>query len=248
MREISCIDETFDNNYTIEYKLSIQVSLDGFSFCILDNLRNKFLLFKHIPYLLSNNQFLFQKVSEILKTEEYLQGKFKSVTISYASRESSIIPAEVNTDDTSVLSGIYHITESEGIKSIPTKLPNKNLVFAYPKAVFDLLEQKFPENKTTHSAIANINQGIQKAKKKYPHGVISVHKNNFSIYLFEEEKLVFSNAYLYTNEIDFIYFALESVKSAGFKTTLMPIYINGFLEEKSAIYNLLVKYFFDVIF
>ena len=43
---LELFDETLDINSTENYELSIQVSPDGLSFCLLDSVRNKFVLFR----------------------------------------------------------------------------------------------------------------------------------------------------------------------------------------------------------
>ena len=43
--DLSIVDETFDANISSSYFLSIQASLDGFSFSILDPIRNKYIQF-----------------------------------------------------------------------------------------------------------------------------------------------------------------------------------------------------------
>ncbi len=47
MQDFAFIDETLDINLTQSYKLSIQVSLNGLSFCILDQLQGKYIVFSH---------------------------------------------------------------------------------------------------------------------------------------------------------------------------------------------------------
>ncbi len=43
---LELFDETLDINSTENYELSVQVSTDNLSFCILDTLRNKFVLLR----------------------------------------------------------------------------------------------------------------------------------------------------------------------------------------------------------
>ncbi|MFP4019583.1 MAG: DUF3822 family protein, partial [Bacteroidales bacterium] len=47
MRDFSFADETLDLNRSSSYILSIQIYLNGFSFSILDTVRNKYSLLKH---------------------------------------------------------------------------------------------------------------------------------------------------------------------------------------------------------
>ena len=43
---LELFDETLDINSTENYELSVQVSPEGLSFCILDSIRNKFVLIR----------------------------------------------------------------------------------------------------------------------------------------------------------------------------------------------------------
>ncbi|MDA3779420.1 MAG: DUF3822 family protein, partial [Bacteroidales bacterium] len=48
MQNFEYLDETLDPSLNQSYILSIQVSLSGFSFCILDKIRKKYIVIKHI--------------------------------------------------------------------------------------------------------------------------------------------------------------------------------------------------------
>ena len=43
---LELFDETLDINSTENYELSVQVSPDGFPFCLLDTIRNKYVLLR----------------------------------------------------------------------------------------------------------------------------------------------------------------------------------------------------------
>ncbi len=48
--DIVFIDETFDINQTKNYNISIQAGLNGYSFSVIDPVRNKYILLKHIAF------------------------------------------------------------------------------------------------------------------------------------------------------------------------------------------------------
>ena len=62
---LELFDETLDINSTENYELSVQVSPDGFAFCLLDTIRNKFVLIRSFEPE-ENKYFNADKVNEIL--------------------------------------------------------------------------------------------------------------------------------------------------------------------------------------
>ena len=84
------------NNKTEQNKcfiLSIQVSLSGLSFCILNTDTNTITFFKHITFekKLTPSDAL-DKLIHCFNTEEALQQDFKSVKIIYENELSSLVP------------------------------------------------------------------------------------------------------------------------------------------------------------
>src|SRR5665811_1617082 len=94
MHEINSIDETFDIKLASEYHLSIQVGLDGFSFCILDIHRRKYIVFQHIPLIVGKLQFLSKKVESIFDQDEKLNASYQSVSITYSTNNATLFPKE----------------------------------------------------------------------------------------------------------------------------------------------------------
>jgi len=90
MHEITIVDETFDLRFASEYHLSIQVGLDGFSFCILDVRRKKYIALRHIPLLEGKLQFLTRKVETIFEQEEKLNTTYQSVSVDYSTNEATL--------------------------------------------------------------------------------------------------------------------------------------------------------------
>ena len=71
MQDFAFIDETLDINLTQSYYMSIQLSLDGLSFCILDPVREKYIAFcnKSFSKELEFDDYLNQVESYILKND-----------------------------------------------------------------------------------------------------------------------------------------------------------------------------------
>src|SRR5665647_227840 len=92
MRDICFIDKTFDNTQTNSYHLSIQISLDGFYFSVLDIPRGKYIVLNGHHFFLKRARLLLKHVREVIESEDIFQHEFKSVEILYASRKFTFVP------------------------------------------------------------------------------------------------------------------------------------------------------------
>ena len=95
MQRISLVDETFDINFTLEYKLSIQLSLDGFSFSILDQIQNKVIYLYHQELFDAEPEFLLKRIKAIYDESDLLDLPFKKTRIIIvAPNRTSLVPVD----------------------------------------------------------------------------------------------------------------------------------------------------------
>ncbi|MFW6352211.1 MAG: DUF3822 family protein, partial [Bacteroidota bacterium] len=79
--DLSVIDETYDSTITASYFLSIQASLDGFSFCTLDPVRNKYVQFRHFELKDVEKDEFSSAVENLFENNEFLNLPYKKVFI-----------------------------------------------------------------------------------------------------------------------------------------------------------------------
>ena len=77
---LELFDETLDINATENYELSVQVSPDDLSFCILDTLRNKFVLLRSYEPE-DNSRFDPYRLNEIIRKDDFLTRKFRKTNL-----------------------------------------------------------------------------------------------------------------------------------------------------------------------
>lgn len=97
MQKLEFFDETFDIDRTESYELSIQVALNGFSFCIKDHTRNLFIGLVSCPF---NNSTVSpddwsDQVKFISNTYNWISKPFKNVIFSYESKNFTLAPADL---------------------------------------------------------------------------------------------------------------------------------------------------------
>jgi hypothetical protein len=89
---LELFDETLDINSTENYELSIQVSPDGLSFCLLDSIRNKFIMMRSFGAE-ENKFFNAEKIDELLHKDDFLTRRYKKVAYVMPSSKFTLVPS-----------------------------------------------------------------------------------------------------------------------------------------------------------
>jgi hypothetical protein len=130
MHELNVVDETFELKLAKEYHISIQVGLDGFSFCILDIRRDKYIVLRHIPLIVGKPNFLSRKIETIFDQEEILNAAYQSVSITYSTNKATLIPKELAEGNSSMVTNFTHeISKNEevGTNNLTLNIQTSNL-------------------------------------------------------------------------------------------------------------------------
>ena len=89
---LELFDETLDINSTENYELSIQVSFDGLSFCLLDAIRNKYVLIRVFEPE-ENKYYSSDNIKELFIKDDFLLKRYKSVRLIMPSPKFTLVPA-----------------------------------------------------------------------------------------------------------------------------------------------------------
>ncbi|MDX9882429.1 MAG: DUF3822 family protein [Prolixibacteraceae bacterium] len=247
MHEISYVDETFDLNFILEYHLSIQIGLDGFSFCILDTIQKKYVLLQHFPLAVKKSQFLTGKIREIYDREEVLNKQFKSVAIGYNDLKATIIPSSFSTGgELQQIISLNQPTErNEEIAACHVKSFSHDIVFSYPQELRAFLDSKYPEYHFFHSAYPLLNAVMQQKGKAAKTAVLYFNKKYFHIILLEKSIRLF-NSFFYKTENDFLYHTLHICKNLSFDAEKDEVLVGGMVAGDSDYIRQLKKYLLHV--
>ncbi|MBI4647342.1 MAG: DUF3822 family protein [Bacteroidia bacterium] len=253
MNNISLIDETLDINLTLTYHLSIQIGLNGFSYCILDSVRNKFIVLKHFPF---NEDIqtvqLPGKYKDIIERDELLKKTYKSVRLIYLAQKAILVPFPLfNKENIRDFFSFNHpLTGSEAI--FYNKLGNTGAynIFTIPDELAKETNALFAKVKYYQQATPILENLMITYKNKTEQKKVFVHVNPhfFDISVIAPPSLLLYNTFLYKNEKDFIYFIMyifEQLKLSPEKTELI---LSGNIEKKNAYYNILKKFIREVKF
>jgi len=96
MQKLELFDETFDPDRTESYELSIQVSLNGFSYCVKDTTRNQYIGLVSFPFGLAVkfSEDWPNYIKQVETDYSWISNSFKRVLFCYESPSCTIVPKE----------------------------------------------------------------------------------------------------------------------------------------------------------
>jgi hypothetical protein len=251
MEAFSCIDETFDVNLASEYRLSIQVGLDGFSFCVLDTRRNKYLVFRHIPLIVGKPQFLSKKLEPIFDQEVHLVAAYKSLIVTYSTNRAALIPKEFVISDysTQIAALTNDISRSEDFHTDDLPGFKYQLVYGYPKELLSLLNRKYTEFKFLHKSVPLLSSAISQRNEESGNTlVINFEKKYIRMIALKGAQISLYNSFYFKNESDFLYYTLNICQSLHIDPVTDEILVGGYVADDSSYIRQLKKYLDNVHF
>ena len=251
MYEFAFLDETLDINTTQSYHLSIQVSLNGFSFSILDTVRNKYVALKNYP-LDKQKGIPEDQLRDIFKKDEFLTRKYKSSSYFFITDKSTLVPSPLFNKDKIKEYLMFNHPLEEHNKIFYNQIKNAGTytVYSIPVNICEILDKQFPGIKNYHQSVPFIEQILLKNQPgEFDFSAfINVTPGIFDIAVSQSKKLILYNQFRFRNENDFIYFVLnifEQLKLSPEKTLLL---LSGEITKTSKYYESLKKYIKSIRF
>ena len=246
MRDICFIDKTFDSTQTQTYHLSIQISLDGFYFSILDIPKGKYVALKGHHFFLKRVRLLLKQVREVFETEEVLAYNFKSVDILYATRKFTLVPQSFYVRGSLDKYLWFNNVHEKGyvvVKNLFSKAACW-CIFDIPQNLSEFLSDKFPKIEIKHTLYPLV-EGVLKRNRTFPlrdQVHLNFFRESFEMVIANGPKLTFCNIFNYKTERDILYhvlFTLDQLKLSPDSTELI---LHGQIPQVSPVYHLFKKY------
>lgn len=219
MAFLELFDETLDINSTENYELAVQASVDGFAFCLLDTLRNKFVLIRSFEPE-DNKYYNAGIIKEIIEKDDFLTRQYRKTRIIMPSPKFTLVPGPLY--DPLKKEEYYNFNHKadDGIKIISNKLndPDAFIVFSVSKSFHDLLNNIYPGIfPLIH--IQPLFDYIALARKSISGNYIHIHveRDSFNLVIFNNNLLKFCNSFSYRNITDILYFVLNVFNKLGIK-------------------------------
>jgi hypothetical protein len=231
-------DETLDINSTENYELSVQASVDGFSFCLLDTIRNKFVLIRVFEPE-ENKYFSSDYIQEIISKDDFLPRRYKKANIVLPSSKFTLVPAPLfDPGKKDEYFSFNHLREDySAIIANKVNDPETYLVFSVSKQINDVINTNFPGKHPYHQLKPLFNQ-ISHTRKSVNGNYIHIHveREFINLVIFNHNTLIFCNSFNYRNISDILYFVLNAFKKLDIKQE-ETIYFSGLTEKYDDLFS-----------
>lgn len=233
--------------------MSIQVSLNGLSFCAINKERNAIVFFRVIHFNKRLNPIeILQKIEKAYEKEEFLKNSPDEVTVLFSSELYNIVPEklfkEENASDylkfgTKILETDFvaqDYLQDHGLVNVYIPYTNINNFF------FD----KYGEFEYRHSTSILVEEFL-KQHKEAEEG-IKVYVNNYpsgyDLVIIEDGKLLLANSFICETKEDFIYYLLFTAEQLELDPSKFDLILLGEISDDSERYDIAYTYVRNISF
>ncbi|MCF8365583.1 MAG: DUF3822 family protein [Bacteroidales bacterium] len=249
----SAFDKALEFKASKYYRLSIQLSQDGFSFCIYDNSRDKYSGIASWDFQeISNSYALHQLLKDFLPQNEWLSQTFEKTSIIFETPVSTLVPKALFTNEHAgdYLKFNHHLDQSLKINSDYLPLLEAENIWAIPQNISDLLSGVFPSAKIYHHSSSLIETILFQNKNKGADEsvFVNVRKNWFDIVILKGNHLLLFNSFKYRTREDFIYFLIYVLEQLNLNPEEIDVTLMGEILKISSVYEITYKYVRNISF
>ncbi|NLA48285.1 MAG: DUF3822 family protein [Bacteroidales bacterium] len=213
------IDETFDVYSSLNYELTMQISPAGFAYCILDTIRNRYVLLR-LRDPDSNKAMTAEKTEETIISDSLLAASFKKINLILPSPKSTLVPSPLFDPGKEEEYFNLNLVKEGNEIVLYNKIaePDAFVIFSVPEWLTGLTGKYFPSAKPCHHATPLIDQALHLSKDE-PGKLVQVHleRDYFNLLILEHGSLKFYNTFIYKNPNDIMYYLFNVCKTMGIK-------------------------------
>ena len=232
--------------------LSIQFSLDGFSFCIKDSANNSLDEFVEIPFdtKLSNPESLAEKLEVLFKNNELLQKDFSKVEAVHNNALSTLVPNEYfeETKLKTYLDFNIKTLKSDFIAFDDLQQTDAKNVYIPYVNLNNFLFQHFGSFEYKHHSSVLIDKLLSYSKQREFGFYVCVYEQQLDIVVIKKDKLLFYNSFEFNTKEDFIYYILFTSEQLKLNPDEFLLTFFGDITKESEIYNIAFQYIRNIEF
>ncbi len=230
-------------------KLVLQISLNGFSYCIINLLNQQIsnvteTVFQTTTETNKNNH-LIKTVSENLISKPELNDNYDEIIVLYSNNLNTFVPTALFDEDYlgSYLQYNTKVFETDYFAFDTIKNYEMHNVFIPYIHINNLLIDHFKKFNYKHSNSILVTKILQLSKnndliKMYVH----IQKHHFEIVVAQNQKLIFFNSFEYITPEDFIYYILFTAEQLNLNPDTFSLELIGDINQNDDFYKIAYNY------
>ena len=227
-------------------ELSIQVNLNGLSFCILNRSTNTVELLRSTSF---NNKLTPNDALSRLKTEivsnNVFSADFNSVQLIHQNELATLVPQTLFDENhkADYLKFNSKILRTDFITHDDITVSKSANVYVPYVNVNNYIFETFGAFVYKHSSSVLIDAVLQlKRDKDKPEVFINVNHNTFELLVVENKQVLLFNVFDYTTKEDFIYYILFVLEQLKLDSETIPVHLSGNVNKDDELYSILYTY------
>jgi hypothetical protein len=226
--------------------LSIQISLNGLSFCILNRDTNTITYLKHFNEHRKLNPFdALDFLKHLFNTELELQQDFTNIHVIYVNDLATMVPKSLFNEDllADYLKFNSKILKSDFIAFDTLEINDSVNVYVPYVNINNYIFETFGSFTYNHFSTILIEKILQIEKhtddvKLYVH----VNKEHFELVITNKGNLILYNTFDYSSKEDFIYYILFTAEQLELNPEKIKLIFLGDIDKDSELYHITYKY------
>ncbi len=232
-------------------QLSIQFSLDGFSFNVFDIELQEYILFSSFSFKLKNNtsKEILVSIKQVFNQENVLLENYERVLVIHVNNLSTFVPYPLFDEDylDTYIKFNNKIYNSDFF--VYDLLTNQDMVSVYVPYVHinNFLIDQFGSFEYKHYSSILVETLLNDySKKKEIHFFVHVNKSHFEIIVSNNKQLLLYNTFKYKTKEDFIYYILFTIDQLNLDVEEVRLVLLGSIRKDDKLYNIVYKYIRNV--
>lgn len=249
MTNFSLTDDSFDYNITMSYFLSIRIAPDGFSFCTLDPVINKFIQIQHVQF--DESKSMIAQAEACFENYGKLNLPYKKTLILVPSLQSTLVPSAIyQEEEKDTWMTFTHSLEKKNNTIVASKIKLADAVhlFKIKNEIKELMNKQFQEPIFIHphSPIieSNLSTNLTDGENKLL--FLNIESNYVDILVFGNNNLQLCNTFSIKSSNDFIYFTLFVFEQMKISISNVSVIVSGRHPNFDEMLNHLRKYIKNV--
>ncbi|MFD0988605.1 DUF3822 family protein [Mariniflexile jejuense] len=239
-------------NKLTNLELSIQISLSGLSFCILQRDINTVIALNEISFDKKLNPLeVLEKLKHLFNAEGITQNDFGDITILHDNDLSTLVPKPLFNEDciADYLKFNSKILKSDFIAFDEILINDSVNVYVPYININNFIYDQFGAFTFKHTSTVLIEQILQIEKNaSVPKMYVNVSNNHFKTIVINNAKLILYNTFEYNSPEDFLYYILFTIEQLNLNPETCHLVFIGNIAKDDVLYNIAYKYIRHISF
>lgn len=233
-------------------ELSIQVNLNGLSFCILNRTSNTIEFLNSIVFRHKLNPFdVLNRLKTELSANAVFSDEFDSITVVHQNELSTLVPKALYDENNKAdyLKFNTKILKTDFITHDDIAVNDSVNVYIPYININNYIFETFGEFTYKHSSTVLVDALFQKKHESDTTEVyLHVNSNTIEIAVLDKKQLQLFNVFEYHSKEDFIYYVLFVFEQLNLDVETTLVYLSGLVNKNDELYTLLYTYIRHVEF